>query len=165
MVLILGETMSVYKNLENLNLKEDTHVTLAYSDGTDVFVHNETDVETAIEDTGVIEALCDLVAVRGLTVNTIHGSNVIESLRESGLLEAYERDFTFALFFSDIIKENFYDVGLIDYSTTAYDYKRGFCTLTAVVDVTAKELMSLRPDLGGWTISVNTGGGTLSLEG
>ena len=37
--------MSVVKRLKSLKLPEDAMVTLTYEEGTDVFVHNETEVE------------------------------------------------------------------------------------------------------------------------
>ena len=42
--------MSIYKKLQSLNLTEETMVSLRYSEGTDVFVHNETEVETAMAE-------------------------------------------------------------------------------------------------------------------
>ena len=45
-------------------------VTLSYSDGTDVFVHNETEVETAMAETDVISVnFRDLIATPGLHVS------------------------------------------------------------------------------------------------
>ena len=40
--------MSITQTLKNLNLEPDSLVTLTYSEGTDVFVHNETEIETAL---------------------------------------------------------------------------------------------------------------------
>ena len=47
--------------LKSLNLPMDTVVTLTYSDGCDVFLHNETEVEDALRNTDVVSRFCDLV--------------------------------------------------------------------------------------------------------
>ncbi len=60
--------------------------------------------------------------------------------------------------------ENYYDLDLIEHSTEAYDYKRGFCTLTADVVVSAQNLMNSSADLTGWTVSFKTDGGVLSFD-
>ena len=46
--------MSIFDTLTSMNLPSDTVVNLSYSEGTDVFVHNETEVETALNDTDVV---------------------------------------------------------------------------------------------------------------
>ena len=48
--------MSVVKRLQSLKLSDDAMVTLTYEEGTDVFVHNETEVEDAMNETEVINA-------------------------------------------------------------------------------------------------------------
>ena len=45
--------MSVVK-LQSLNLADDAMITLTREEGTDVFVHNETEVEDAMNETSVI---------------------------------------------------------------------------------------------------------------
>ena len=67
-------------------------------------------------------------------------------------------------FVDDVIRENYYDLDLIEHSTEAYDYKRGFCTLTADVVVSAQNLMNSSADLTGWTVSFKTDGGVLSFD-
>ena len=62
--------MSITQKIKNLNLSEDTLVTLSYSEGTDVFVHNETEVETALSDTDVVSSFASLIATPGLRVSS-----------------------------------------------------------------------------------------------
>jgi len=155
--------MTVFESLKNLNLSDDSVVSLSYSEGTDVFVHNETEVETALSDTDVVTTFADLIATPGLNVETQYGGSVLESLRDEGLLEDYARDFTFAEYISEMITDNFYDVDLIDYTTEKYDHKRGFCTLSADVNVTMGNIMEARPSLVGWKASVQTDNGTLVI--
>ena len=155
---------SILKQLSELNLDPETSVTLNYSEGTDVFVHNETAMETAISETDVIAEFCDLVATRGLDATDAWGGHIINECREKGLLEDYERDFTFSDYLQEALTEDFYDQEFIQSSIERYDYKRGFCTLEATVQVSLVNLLASKPPLGGWTVSVRTPNGTLTLD-
>mgnify|MGYP001479559145 FL=1 len=157
--------MSFIETIANLNLDPSTQVTLTMSEGTDVFVHNESEVETALSETDVVNSFAELISTPGLNASTQYGGDVLESLRDEGLLDDYERgNFSFAEFIAETITENFYDVDLIDYSTEKYDHKRGFCTLTATVNVSVDNLLTTRPFLMGWEVSVPTENGTLTLN-
>ena len=139
-------------------------VTLTYSEGVDVFVHNETEVETAMAETSVINTFSELIATPKLQVSTQYGGSIIGRLREEEYLDDYARDGDFSSYLSEVISDNFYDVGFIEYSTEKYDHKRGFCTLTAQVQVPADNIILAAPFLSGWTASVKTPDGTLSFE-
>ena len=156
--------MHTLEKLASLQLPNDTMVTLTYSEGTDVFVHNETEVETAMTDTDVISQFAELIATPGLKLTTSYGTQVLQSLRDEGLLESYDREGWFSEYLCETISENFYDVDLIEHSTQKYDHKRGYCTLTAVVKTTLANLLESQPSLSGWTASVDTVAGTLTLE-
>jgi len=156
--------MSVVEKLKSLNLPEDAVVTLTYSAGTDVFVHNESEVETALEDTDVVTTLCDLITTPGLEASDAYGTDVLESLRDRDLLEGYPRDGTFAEYLTETINENFYDVDVVDYSVEKYDYKRGFCTLSTRLKVPVANLVEVNPFLGGWEVAVQTDHGVLALS-
>ena len=156
--------MSMIDNIKNLNLESSAVVTLTYSQGTDVFVHNESEVETALEETSVVEAFSELLATPGLEAKSTYGGNVLEELRSADLLESYERDFTFSEYLTDVLKENFYDADVIEYATEKFDYKRGFCTLTAKVSVLADNLIEVSPNLEGWNVSIKTSLGVLTLD-
>lgn len=156
--------MSITQTLKNLNLEPDSLVTLTYSEGADVFVHNETEIETAVAETDVVSTFSELIATPGLTITTPYGGNVIESLRDDGHLDAYERDGDFGGYLNEVITENFYDLELIEYSTEKYDHKRGFCTLTAEVQIPASQIISEMPFLSGWRASVSTENGTLMFD-
>lgn len=156
--------MSVIEKLKNLNLSDETVISLSYSEGTDVFVHNESEVETALAETSVVSAFSELITTPGLTVKTSYGCSVLESLRDSELLNDYPRDFSgFSEFVTDTINENFYDVDMIDYSIEKYDHKRGFCALSVDVKLTAKEIFDTGPLLDAWEVRVKTENGTLTL--
>ena len=155
--------MSIYDTLRKLKLGDSAVATLRYSEGASVFVHNETEIETALSETSVVDSFSELIATPGLQARDQWGNNVLEELRDNALLDEYERDFTFAEFLNNAIRENFYDVDLIESSTEKYDYKRGFCTLTATVEVPVSNLLESAPLLTGWEVSVRTDTGLLTL--
>jgi len=156
---------SVFEKMQEMKFDSSSMVTLTYSEGTDVFVHNESEVETALEETNVVEAFSDLIATPDLTTATMWGNDILEDLRGADLLEDYERDGTFSEYLAETIKDNFYDTDIIDYCTEKYDHKRGFCTLTAQIQVPLTNLMEVQPLLAGWDITVKApNGATVTFE-
>lgn len=157
--------MSLIQKIKDLNLPEDATVSLSYSEGVDVFVHNETEVETAISETDVLSTFSELVATRALQAESMYGTHVLGSMRDEGYLDDYERgSYSFAEHIAEKLEENFYDQEFIEYSTERYDHKRGFTTLSADIKVSVKNLLFASPYLGGWTASVQTDAGTLTLD-
>ena len=137
---------NVFENLKSLNLEEGTIVTLTYEEGADVFHFNETEIETALSQTDVVNQFAELIATPGLDArDSWSEASILEGLRDQGMLDDYERgSFTFSEFITEMISENFYDTELIDYSTEKYDHKRGFTTLTATVKVPGWRCTSMR---------------------
>ncbi len=157
--------MSIFEKLSELNLPDDTTVSLSISEGTDVFVHNETEVETALSETSVVNDVAELITTSGLNVTSRWGDNPIQDLRDQDFLDDYERgSFSFSDFVAETIAENFYDQEFVEASTEKYDHKRGFCTLSADFQVALKDLLEARPFLHGWEVSVPTENGTLTLS-
>ena len=157
--------MSVVKRLQSLKLPEDAMVTLTFEEGTDVFVHNETEVEDAINETSVINEFASLIANSKLDARNRWSGNVLEHLRAEDYLEDYERGtYGFEEYLAETLTENFYDTDLIEYSTEKYDHKRGFTTLTAQVEVPVVNFMEVNPFVAGWKVSVETENGTLSFD-
>ena len=157
--------MSVVKRLQSLNLSDDALVTLTYEEGTDVFVHNETEVEDAMNQTSVINEFATLIAQSKLDARNRWNGNILEHLRDELYLEDYERgSYTFEDYLSDTLSENFYDMDLIEYSTEKYDHKRGFTTLTAQIEVPLANFVEVNPFISGWTVSVETENGTLTFD-
>jgi hypothetical protein len=157
--------MSVVKRLQTLKLSDDALITLTYEEGTDVFVHNETEVEDAMNETEVINEFASLVAQRKLDARNRWNGNIIEHLRAEDYLDDYERGSdSFAEYIAETLSENFYDVELIDHSTEKYDHKRGFCTLTAQVEIPFANFVEVNPFIAGWTVSVETDNGTLTFD-
>jgi len=160
--------MGLKESLNNLNTEKDTNVIFVYEQGTDVFHHNETELETAISDTDVVERVAT-VATSGLKVTTAWGSEPLQLLRDADLLEGYERGSgNFEEYVADTIRENFYDADLIEYSTEKYDHKRGFTTLTAQVQAPLVEVLNNDSQynnvFSGWTAEVSTDDGKFSID-
>jgi len=157
--------MSVLKRLQSLNLSDDSIITLIREEGTDVFVHNETEVEDAINETTVIEDFATLISNTELDARNRWSGNIIEHLRENDFLDDYERgSFAFEDYLAETLSENFYDVDLIEYSTEKYDHKRGFTTLTAEVEIPYENFIKVKPFISGWTVSVETDNGILTFD-
>ena len=70
--------------IKSMNLPADATVTLTYSEGTDVFVHNETAVDTAIAGTDVISEFASLVVTPGLQAEVPYVGPVLETMRSEG---------------------------------------------------------------------------------
>ena len=157
--------MSVLKRLQSLKLPKDAMVTLTYEEGTDVFVHNETEVDDAISHTSVISEYAALIAQSKLDARNRWSGNVLEHLRAEDYLEDYERGtYAFEEYIAETLTDNLYDTDLIEHSTEKYDHKRGFCTLTAQVEVPYANLVEVDPFISGWNVAVETENGTLSFD-
>ena len=134
--------MTFTKKLQSLKLPEDSLVTLTYEDGTDVFHYNETEIDTAISETSVINEFATLIANSRLNASHRWCGNILQHLRDNDYLDDYERgSYEFEEYLAETITDNFYDVDLIEYSTEKYDHKRGFTTLTAEVQVPVATLL------------------------
>ena len=157
--------MSVFERLIELNLPADTTVTMSYSEGTDVFVHNETAVDDAISYTDVIQTFSDLVATPGLQVEAPYCGNILQVMRDNDWLDGYEpRESYFGEYIAETLVENFYDQEFIDSSVERYDYKRGFCTLETTVTTDIGNFLKAKPMVAGWEVSVSTPDGTLTFD-
>ena len=155
---------TVVERLQSLNISDNTLVTLEYSDGVSVFIHNESAIDTAISETDVVQQFCELIATPGLQAEDEWGNNILSELRESGYLDDYSRDHTFTEYLSDTIRENFYDLEFIEKSIESYDYKRGHCTLSTIVRVPVNNFIETNPFVPDWSISVSTDNGTLTFD-
>ena len=157
--------MSITNKLKSMNLPEDAVVTLTYEEGTDVFVHNETEIDDAMSNTSVISEFAALIAQSKLDARNRWSGNVLEHLRAENYLDDYERgSYNFEEYLAETLSENFYDTELIDYSTEKYDHKRGFTTLTAQVEVPVSNFIEVNPILFGWKVAVETEDGTLTFD-
>ena len=162
--------------LESLNLDENVTVILTYSDGAEVFHYKDDGgIEDAIEETDVVQRFSELVGTLQENYEGVHP--IVETLDNSYVInledfveetDDVEAEPTYNISWSDIhdgIVNNFYDQEYIESEVKRYDHKRGYCTLTATVEITLAELFKVRPDLSGWEIEVETADGTLTIDG
>jgi len=160
--------MSLKEKLAGVELNDDVVVEFSYEQGTDVFHYNETHVETAFENTDVVERVAS-VATSGLQVLTTYGDSAIQVLRDADLLDAYERgSYAFEDYVAAAIRDNFYEAELIEEVTERYDHKRGFTTLSASFQAPASVVLGQADDystvFSGWTAKVEHNGGTFSFD-
>tara|TARA_R100000808_G_scaffold24982_1_gene60149 strand:+ start:2895 stop:3380 length:486 start_codon:yes stop_codon:yes gene_type:complete len=158
--------MSLLKNLSNAKLDETTRITFVYEQGTDVFHFNETHVETALEETDVVERLAHVIT-RQLPLQMPYVGDPLGQLRDHDLLNDYARDGDFETYVQEQLRDNFYDLEMIDESTERYDHKRGFTTLTTQVDALASDVLEhenkYSAAFSGWEAQVKVGRGTLTF--
>ena len=109
--------MSFTQKLKSLRTAPNAMATLTYSEGTDVFLMNEDEVETALSETNVVQKFSDLITTPGINATTPFGTSIIEELRHNDYLLDYERgSFSFSEYISETIRDNFYELDFIDKS-------------------------------------------------
>ena len=154
--------MSLYKKIRSLGVADDAKVNFSYEDGCDVFHFNETHIETAMSETNFAYTLAEAITEGVLYRN---GNEILEEMRTEGLLDDYERgDEAFTDFVAEVIEENHWNYGWIDHSTEKYDHKRGYTSLSAEFDIPVEQLRREVHPLSGWTVSVQTPNGYLTVE-
>lgn len=162
--------------LESLNLSDDATLTLTYSDGCEVFHYKDDGgVGDAVEGTYTVQRFAELLEELQKVSEGVHP--ILEALDDSYVLtlddfreESEDEDGEPILNISwtdiqDGISNNFFDQEYIESSVKRYDHKRGFCTLTATLEVTYGEMKRANLNLIGWDIDVETENGTLTIEG
>lgn len=157
--------MTTITKLQSLKLPEDAMLTLTYEEGADVFHYTGNEVEDAIGETSVIQEFASLISNSKLDARNRWCGNILEHLRNEQWLDDYERGSgNFDEYIAEVLTDNFYDTDMIEYSTEKYDHKRGFTTLTAQVEVPASNYFEVVPFITGWTISVETDLGTVTID-
>ena len=157
--------MTTITKLQSLKLPEDAMLTLTYEEGADVFHYTGNEVEDAIGETSVIQEFASLISNSKLDARNRWCGNILEHLRNEQWLDDYERGSgNFDEYIAELLTDNFYDTDMIEYSTEKYDHKRGFTTLTAQVEVPASNYLEVVPFITGWTISVETELGTVTID-
>ena len=74
--------MSFTEKLKSLRVAPNTMATLTYSEGTDVFLMNEDEVDTALSNTDVVEQFAELISTRGIHASSMYGTIFMFSLRD-----------------------------------------------------------------------------------
>ena len=153
--------MSLYKKIKSLGVGDDAKVTFTWEEGCDVLHYTEEHVETAIGQTGVANILAAAITAGVLYKK---GNDVLEEMRDNGLLDDYKRgEESFADYVADVISENHWDYDWFENSTEKYDHKRGFTTLSMEFRVPVGDLKDEFYPLSGWEAAVQTNAGYLTL--
>ena len=154
--------MSLYKKIRSLGVEDHASVTFAREEGADVFHYTEDQVEQAMSETGFAYALAEAVA-EGFMYK--EGNDIIDEMREEGLLDEYERgDEAFTDYVAEVISAEHWNYCWFEYSTEKYDHKRGYTTLSTEFKIPLEDLKDAISPLPGWKVSVQTPNGNLTLE-
>ena len=152
------------ETLKELNLPGDDWVTLTYSDGADVMHYKDDAVNDAVSETEVVSRFSDLI----MSLPEMRRDGILADLADAVGLELpdpedEDAESLDASMVREAIENEFFEQQFIEYSIKKYDHKRGYCTLTATVEITVDELLNSDLDLSGWTIEVKTKSGKLTL--
>ena len=160
------------EKLSTLSLPSDASITLTYSDGCDVFIHNDTAIETALKETNTVDVFSRLV--EHLASTSVETHWVLQQLRDEYVIDYNDEEDDNgvptpvrmdAMDISSGIEENFGEQIFIEAEIKRHDYKRGFCNMIATIELSLEELTQSSPDLSGWEIHVETPNGTLTIDG
>ena len=160
-------SVTIIDTINNLDVTDDTIITLKYEDSHDGW-HSTGELESeAVRETSTADMIAELITDKALQVRTSFGDELaLDALRDTDLLEDYERgEYAFQQFIAETIRENPWDVDeFIEFSTEQYDHKRGSCTVSAQFTTTVANLKEGRYSAAGWTASFEHSGGTFSFD-
>jgi len=153
-----------YDKIKALGATDETSVNFSWEEGCDVFHYNETHVETAMSETGAANVLAEAIT-EGVFYEK--GNSILETMREDGLLDEYERgDEYFTSFVEEVIDSEFYNYDWIEQSTQRFDHKRGWTDLSMTLSIPLGDLKETGYNpLPSWTCQVRDGNGNLVTLG
>ena len=158
----------IIDTINNLDVTDDTIVTLKYEDRHEGW-HSTGDLEeNAVRETDTADMVAELILDQQLAVTTAYSEeNALEAMRGTDLLNDYERgDFAFEQFIAETIRENPFDLDeFVEFTTEQYDHKRGACTVAAQFKTTVGNIKSSPTSVSGWEISVPTNNGNFTFTG
>ena len=167
-------SVTIIDTINNLNVTDDTVVTLKYEDSHEGW-HSTGELESdAVFETNTANAVAELITDKDLQVRTAFGGEpALDSMRDADLLEEYERgSFEFETFIADVIKQKACECdNLIEFETIQYDHKRGRCEVSSELTTTVGNLKKAAEagegdiySLTGWNASFEHSGGTFSTD-
>ena len=159
-------SVTIIDTINNLDVTDDTIVTLKYEDSHEGWYSTGDLEENAVRETCTADMVAELITDKTLKVRTSFGDELaIQALRDTDLLEGYERgDFAFEQFIAETIRENPWDTdGFDEFNVQQYDHKRGNCTVSAEFTTTVENLKQGVDSATGWTASFDHSGGTFSV--
>ncbi len=158
---------TIIDTLSQLNVAEDDFVYLNYEDSAEVWHIADNYIEDALTETSTASMLAELLATSGVTVLSRYGEDVLELMREEGLLDDYDRQDWFEEYLTQQIQKEAYEYDLLTISTERRDHKRGTCEIASNIKIRVAELVALGSDadslVAAWDVAVQTQHGTLAL--
>ena len=159
---------NLIEKLRELNISEEDFVYLNYADSVDIWHTSDNYIEEAIKETAAASMLARALAAPAISVYSRYEEDVMENMRDLGLLDAYGRTGGFEDYLTTMIVEHAYEFDLLTISTERHDYKRGTCEVASNIKVQAAELFALDPVVAatfvdGWDVVVQTIDGLLRL--
>ena len=166
---IQGEKMGkIVDTLRKLGITGDAFVYLNYEDRANVWHITDDYIESAIAQTNTADVLATVLATRGVTVYSRYEEDILEVMREAGLLDDYSREGTFEDYLVETIQRAAYEHDLLTISTERHDHKRGTCEIATNIKVRASDLYSLNSAadtfVSAFDVVVQTQNGLLTLE-
>jgi hypothetical protein len=159
---------NVIEKLRAVGVEDKDFVYLNYEDNIDVWHISDDYIEVALAETNTASMLAALLATRGITVLSRYAEDVLQRMRDEGLLDDYNRDDWFEDYLTAKIQKTAYEHDLLTVSTTRHDHKRGSCEVASNVKVLAGELYRLGQSadsfVAGFDVAVQTAAGTLTLD-
>ena len=158
---------NILKTLESLHVLEEDFVYLNYEDHAEVWHISDDYIETALVDTATAGMLARLLAQKEVTVYSRYEEDILNNMRDNGLLEDYDHEDWFEDYLTETIQTEAYEWDLLTVSTQRRDHKRGTCEIAANVKVRAGELFALGAAadsfVSGFDVVIQTAEGLLTL--
>ena len=159
---------TIVEALRDSNIAEESFVHLSYGDTAEVWHITDDYISTALIETATASMLAALLATKTLTVYSRWDENILEEMRNNGLLDDYDREDWFEGYLTETIHNAAYEYDLLSVTTEKYDHKRGACAVESSIKIPVSEVLELgdvADDLfAGWNVSVRTKSGVLTLE-
>ena len=159
---------NIIETLRELNVGDDDFVYLNYEDSAEVWHITDGYVQDALGETDTASMLAAALATPGITVMSRYEEDILDYMRDEGMLEDYDREEWFEEYLCEKIVEEAYNYDLLTISTERHDHKRGTCEVAANLKVRAQELYALGENadnfVKGFDVVVQTAAGTLTLS-
>jgi len=158
----------IVNTLRELGISGESFVYLNYEDHASVWHISDDYIDEAISQTQTAQVLAAVLATRGVTIYSRYEEDILETMRDAGLLEDYEREGTFEDYLAETIQREAYEHDLLTISTERHDHKRGTCEIATNLKVRASDLYSLNSAadifVSAFDVVVQTKDGLLTLS-
>ena len=160
---------TILETLRQLNVGAEDYVYLNYTDSASVWHISDDHISVALSETDTAGILARALATPGVTVLSRYDEDILDTMRDEGMLDDYDREYWFEDYLCEKIVEEAYNYDLLTISTERHDHKRGTCEVSSNVKVRAGELYDLGPAnadsfVRGYDVAVQTDNGTLTLS-